>query len=145
MFLWTKKKGFSQFFMHGSLNNFQCSQQLLMRSLYFWVMLSRRALSNAACLPLSNVFVMITQQKSAVNREEEYQSSSSESSEERLNLSQLERVSNCEERQIKSTHTLQERNFFLVLGDEHLLLIQKAVMETQWLQQRTFRPRSSRP
>lgn len=141
--MWTKKKGFSQSFTYGSLNNFHCSQQLLIYFLYFWLTLSSRALSNAACLPLSNVFVMTTQRKSVVNWGEEYRNRSFESRDERLNLSQLEKVTNYEERKPKST--LQERLLFLVLRGEHLQLIGKIVMETQWLQQRPFRPRSSCP
>lgn len=76
---------------------------------------------------------------------EENHNSSFESWGERLNLSQLEKVTNCEERTTKSTHTLQEMILFLVLGDEHLLLIQKVVMETWWLQQRPFRLLSPHP
>lgn len=57
----------------------------------------------------------------------------------------IEDVATCEERETKSIHILHERILFLVLGDEHFLLIRKVVMETKWLQQRPFRPLSAHP
>lgn len=98
-----------------SLLLFNCFNSYWFASCTFCLTLPKRTLSNAASLPTPNAFVKTTQKKSELNWEEEYQSGYSKSWDERLNLSQLEKVTNCEERKPKSTHTLQERILFLVL------------------------------